>query len=73
LRQQGGVRRDENPSKISHRQVQGSFHGADFCSGEQNRAANTDVFARDFSKRGRKSAHENQCGFDSRHLKEMEI
>jgi hypothetical protein len=55
LRQQGGVRRDENHSKIARRQVQGSFHGADFCSGEQNRTANTDVFARDFSNHGRKS------------------
>ena len=38
LRQQSFIRRGENASKISRRQVQSSFHGANFCPGEKNRA-----------------------------------
>jgi hypothetical protein len=40
LRQQGFVRRSENPSKIASCEVQGSFCGADFRSGNEKPAAN---------------------------------
>ena len=41
LRQQGGVRRDKNPSNIPHRNVPCSFYGADFCPGKETGAENT--------------------------------
>ena len=68
LRQQGRVRRSKNPSKSVSQQVQSSFCGAVFCSGETKPAANTDVFARDLTKHGRKTVRKNRHGFDSRCL-----
>jgi hypothetical protein len=44
LRQQSCVRRIENRSKTSCRQVHDSFTGADFRSGKQNHAANTVMY-----------------------------
>jgi hypothetical protein len=40
LRQQGFVRRSENPSKIACCEVQSSFCGADFRSGNEKPEAN---------------------------------
>ena len=41
LRQQGFLRRAENPSKIATRGVRSSFWRADFCPGKEKPAGNT--------------------------------
>ena len=71
LRQQGFVRRGENPSDIACRHVRSSFRGADFCPDKETAAANPVGLARPVTQYGRKSARENRYGFDSRHLKKL--